>query len=79
MTTYKLSGTCCKEVGLDINNGIIDKIDFVGGCPGNLLGLKILVEGSKTEDIISKLHGVPCGSKSTSCPDQLAKILKNLQ
>ena len=51
-------------------------VDFLGGCPGNLQGIKSLVRGMKIEDVISKLSGIKCGDKSTSCPDQLAKGLK---
>lgn len=75
--TFKPSGVCCKEITFDIDeNNIIKSVDFLGGCPGNLLGLKHLVEGSKADEVADKLAGIPCGTKSTSCPDQLSKALR---
>ena len=74
---FKPSGVCCKEITFDIDeNNIIKSVDFLGGCPGNLLGLKHLVEGSKADEVADKLAGIPCGTKSTSCPDQLSKALR---
>jgi uncharacterized protein (TIGR03905 family) len=75
--SYKTTDTCCKEIILDINeDNIIEKVEFVRGCPGNLLGMKKLVEGERVEDVISKCSGITCGDKSTSCPDQLSEALK---
>ena len=75
--TFKPSGVCCKEITFNIDeNNIIKSVDFLGGCPGNLLGLKHLVEGSKADEVADKLAGIPCGTKSTSCPDQLSKALR---
>ena len=61
---------------VDIENGIINKVRFVGGCNGNTQGISKLVEGMKAEDVISRLEGVNCNGRGTSCPDQLAKALK---
>ncbi len=72
---YQTQGTCCKLMNLEIENNIIKKIDFIGGCDGNLKGLKVLLEGMDIDTVIKKFQGLPCGSKSTSCPDQLAKCL----
>lgn len=75
--SFKPSGVCCKEIIFDIDqNNIVTSIDFIGGCPGNLLGLKNLVEGSPAAEVADKLAGIPCGGKSTSCPDQLSKALR---
>jgi len=75
--SYKTTDTCCREIIFEINEDkIIKEVQFVGGCPGNLLGVKHLVEGEKVENVISKCSGITCGSKSTSCPDQLSKGLK---
>jgi uncharacterized protein (TIGR03905 family) len=74
--SYKTTDTCCREIIFEINeNNIIEEVQFIGGCPGNLLGVKKLVEGEKVEDVINKCSGITCGSKSTSCPDQLSKGL----
>lgn len=77
MYTYKTKGTCAKEIKFSIEKEIIKELVFVGGCPGNLIGLSSLVEGMKVEEVIEKLEFTKCGSRSTSCPDQLAKALKN--
>ncbi|MEF9992372.1 MAG: TIGR03905 family TSCPD domain-containing protein [Paraclostridium sp.] len=75
--TVKPSGVCCKEIVFDIDdNDIVTSVDFVGGCPGNLIGLKHLIEGRPANEIADKLEGIPCGVKSTSCPDQLSKALR---
>ncbi|RDY29129.1 TIGR03905 family TSCPD domain-containing protein [Romboutsia weinsteinii] len=75
--TYQTSGTCCREIILEMDeNHIITSIDFIGGCAGNLIGIRNLVVGQKAEDVVSKLENVRCGEKATSCPDQLSKALK---
>ena len=77
---FKPSGVCCKEIEFDIDeNNIVKSVNFVGGCPGNLIGLKHLIEGRPADEIAEKLAGIPCGGKSTSCPDQFAKALKSCQ
>lgn len=76
MYRFKTSGVCCKEILFEIEEDIIKSVDFAGGCPGNLIGIKSLVEGSNIDDVISKLKGVSCGGKSTSCPDQFSKALE---
>jgi uncharacterized protein (TIGR03905 family) len=58
-----------------IKDNIIQDVEFVGGCNGNLSGIGILVKGMHINDIIPKLSGLPCGSRPTSCPDQLTKGL----
>lgn len=58
------------------DNGLIRNVVFTGGCNGNLQGISRLVEGMKVEEAINKLEGIRCGYKSTSCPDQLARALK---
>lgn len=79
--SFKPSGVCCREMIVEINdNNIITDVDFIGGCPGNLIGIKHLAIGQKAEDVAEKLKGIPCGGKITSCPDQLAKAIReNLQ
>ncbi|MBQ1260762.1 MAG: TIGR03905 family TSCPD domain-containing protein [Clostridia bacterium] len=75
---YKTSGTCSRMVIIDVEDGIIKDCSFVAGCPGNTLGVATLVKGMRVEDAIARLRGITCGSKSTSCPDQLAKALETL-
>lgn len=72
---YRTQGTCCQLMQVKVDNGILVDADFIGGCNGNLKGIKELIKGMKIEDVISKLSGITCGSKPTSCPDQLAKCL----
>ncbi|MBO5370137.1 MAG: TIGR03905 family TSCPD domain-containing protein [Clostridia bacterium] len=72
---YKPSGVCSKNISIDIEDGIIKKVNFIGGCMGNTQGLAKMCEGRKAEDVIELLSGIKCGFKSTSCPDQLAKAV----
>ena len=73
---YTPKGVCSRKIEIDIENGIINKVRFVGGCNGKTQGISKLVEGMKAEDVISRLEGVNCNGRGTSCPDQLAKALK---
>lgn len=73
---YKTAGTCSQEILFSIEDGIVKNVRFIGGCNGNLKGIALLIEGMKAEDVISKVEGVTCGYKKTSCPDQLANALK---
>ncbi|MBR4342671.1 MAG: TIGR03905 family TSCPD domain-containing protein [Lachnospiraceae bacterium] len=73
---YKTSGTCSQLISFDLDGNIVKNVSFVGGCNGNLQGVSRLVEGSSVEDIVTKLSGIKCGFKNTSCPDQLAKAVK---
>lgn len=73
---YKTRGTCSQKIFFDIEDGKVSNVQFIGGCNGNLKGIGALVEGMNIEDVISRLEGTTCGMKSTSCPDQLAKALK---
>ena len=72
---YQTQGTCCKFMQVKVNNGIVEDVDFMGGCSGNLQGIKSLIKGMKVDEVIEKLRGIPCGAKPTSCPDQLAQCL----
>ena len=73
---FKPQGVCSKLIQFDIENNIIRNVDFVGGCSGNLQGISRLVEGMDVDEAISRIEGIHCGYKSTSCPDQLAYALK---
>lgn len=74
--TYCPRGVCSKQMEMDIVDGKIYGLKVLGGCSGNLQGIGRLVEGMPVEDVISRLEGIGCGFKSTSCPDQLAQALK---
>ena len=70
------AGVCSRRMDFEIDeNGIVTKVLIVGGCPGNSLGLAKLTEGRKAEDVVALLSGIRCGSKPTSCPDQLARAI----
>ena len=74
---YRTQGTCSQEISFEIkDDGTVTGVEFLGGCNGNLKGIGTLVEGLKAEEVIERLQGITCGFKSTSCPDQLAKALK---
>lgn len=74
--TYKTKGVCSRCITLDIENDIIKSVVFEGGCNGNTKGISALVSGMNADDAISRLEGIRCGLKPTSCPDQLAQALK---
>ena len=73
---YKTKGTCSQRIYFEINDGIVSNVQFLGGCNGNLQGIGKLVEGMKAEDVIERIEGIHCGMKPTSCPDQLARAIK---
>ena len=77
--TYKTKGTCSSMIDFEIENGILKDVRFTGGCNGNLKGISSLVKGMKVDDVISRLEGIHCGNKSTSCPDQLCKALRAMK
>ena len=74
--TYTTSGTCSRKIDIEIEDGIVTDVKFLGGCSGNTQGVAGLVRGMKIDDIINRLEGIRCGAKATSCPDQLARALK---
>lgn len=74
--TYKTKGVCSSNIEFEVEDGIVKKVAFIGGCNGNTKGISALVEGMKVEDVIARLEGIRCGMRNTSCPDQLAKALK---
>lgn len=72
---YMTQGTCSKLITIAVKDGILVDVEFLGGCNGNLKGISTLVKGLPIDEVISKLQGIPCGNKPTSCPDQLAQCL----
>lgn len=73
---YQPKGVCAKMMQFRIKDNIVQDVEFVGGCNGNLRGISILVKGMHIQEIIPKLSGLPCGSRPTSCPDQMTKGLE---
>ena len=74
---YETKGTCSRAIDIDLDEatGTIRSVRFTGGCNGNTKGLTALVEGQKATDVITRLQGIRCGMRPTSCPDQLAEAL----
>ena len=73
--TYRTQGVCSRAIEIDVENEIIQKVTFHGGCAGNTHGVAALLIGMNVNDAIKRLSGIRCGFKSTSCPDQLSKAL----
>lgn len=73
---YKTKGVCAQQIEFEIDDNKVKSVRFTGGCNGNTQGVSRLVEGMDVDDAISRLEGIQCGFKGTSCPDQLAKALK---
>ena len=73
---YKTSGVCAMDITFDIEDDIVSNVRFRGGCSGNTQGVAKLCEGRNVNELIGILEGIKCGFKNTSCPDQLAKALK---
>ncbi len=73
---YKPKGVCSQLMNVKIEDGIIQDIQVLGGCSGNLQGISKLLPGMKAEDAIERMAGIRCGFKATSCPDQLSKALQ---
>ncbi|MCD7777026.1 MAG: TIGR03905 family TSCPD domain-containing protein [Clostridiales bacterium] len=73
---YKTKGVCSTQIHFDVEDNKIHNVKFTGGCSGNTQGVARLAEGMDVDDAISRLKGIRCGFKSTSCPDQLAKALE---
>lgn len=76
---YRPTGTCSKEMRITYENGKVYDLEVIGGCNGNLKGLSALIKGMDIDDVISRLDGIKCGFKTTSCPDQVAQALKTLK
>ena len=74
--SYKTKGTCSSAITFDLHEGKVYNVQFYGGCNGNLKGISSLVEGMDVDEVIARLEGTKCGMKDTSCPDQLARALK---
>lgn len=75
---YTPQGVCSKKITIEVENGILKDLAFTGGCEGNLKAIAILLKGMKVSEIISKLEGNTCGTRNTSCTDQLTKALRSI-
>lgn len=73
---YKTKGTCSEEIHVELEGSLIKSVKFVKGCPGLTQALERMLVGFRAEDAVAKLDGIQCLDKGTSCPDQLAKALK---
>ena len=73
---YTPQGVCSMQMIFEIDNNIIKKLKIIGGCPGNTIGVSRLVVGKSVDEVIEMLKGIPCGSRGTSCPDQVARALE---
>ena len=74
--SYKTRGTCASKITFELEDNTIHNVQFTGGCSGNTQGVAALVEGMDVDEAISRMRGIRCGSKPTSCPDQLAAALE---
>jgi uncharacterized protein (TIGR03905 family) len=77
--SYRPKGVCSQMMNIEVEDGRIVDLKVIGGCSGNLQGIASLVKGMEVEDAISRMEGIKCGMKSTSCPDQLAQALKQFR
>ena len=75
---YKTRGTCSTDILIKVENGVIEEVSFEGGCNGNLQGICRLIKGQTPAAVIQRLEGIRCGSKTTSCPDQLCRALHEM-
>ncbi len=76
---YRPQGVCSTEIIIEVENNIIKNLQVANGCNGNLKGISSLVKGMTIDDVISRLKGIKCGMKGTSCPDQIAKALEKIK
>lgn len=80
MYSYKTKGTCASRIDFEIDDQRkVRSVKFIGGCSGNTQGVAKLVEGMELDEVVARLEGIRCGMKPTSCPDQLAKALKECE
>ena len=77
--TYTTKGVCARSITIEVEKNIVKEVKFLGGCNGNTSGISKLVIGMEIDEVISRLENIRCGFKTTSCPDQLAKALKEIK
>lgn len=76
--SYNVKGVCASKVEFDVEDGVLRNIAFSGGCNGNLKGIGALADGMTPSEAVTKLEGIGCGGRGTSCPDQLSVAIKEL-
>ena len=77
--SFRPQGVCSREIRVELNDqGVIENLEVVGGCSGNLQGISALVRGMSAQEAIERMKGSHCGANSTSCPDQLARGLEQI-
>ena len=74
--TYRPKGVCSQLMDIAVEDGKIEAVKITGGCSGNLQGISSLLKGMDVDEAISRMEGIRCGIKATSCPDQIAQALK---
>ncbi len=77
--TYTPHGVCSRQIEITVDGDTVSKVRFIGGCAGNTQGVAALVKGMKIDDVISRLEGIDCRGRGTSCPDQLAKAMREVK
>ncbi|MBQ1448875.1 MAG: TIGR03905 family TSCPD domain-containing protein [Coriobacteriales bacterium] len=77
--TYMPRGTCSQIILIETEGDVIESVEFIGGCDGNLKGIGKLVAGQRVAEVADMLEGITCGYKSTSCPDQLSRALREIE
>lgn len=75
---YRTQGTCCTNIELQVEEGVLKAVTFWGGCNGNLQGISRLVQGMPVSEVLQRLEGIRCGARPTSCPDQLCQALHEM-
>lgn len=76
MKSYETQGVCSKQIEFEVENNIVKNVKFTAGCSGNLQAMAALVQGMPVEEVVKRLKGIQCGSRTTSCGDQLAQALE---
>ena len=74
--SYQTKGVCARQIELEVLDGVVVEAKFIGGCSGNTQGVAALIAGMNIDEAISRIEGIHCGPRSTSCPDQLSRALK---
>ena len=75
---YPTKGVCSQAIAIELEGDIVKGVQFIGGCSGNTQGISQLVRGMKADEVIARLEGISCNGKGTSCPDQLARALRQM-
>ena len=76
---YEPKGVCSRQMNIEVEDEIIKKVEIIGGCAGNTIGVSVLVQGMNINEAIKRLRGIDCRGRGTSCPDQLAIALEKIK